>query len=164
MGASAPPNTNQATTGRLGLRFDRREYETNGRLKITEIISLSPAALTGNVHVGDYLLAVDGHTIDARTNLDELLNYKTGRRVSLSIASSATGAGKREVIVRPVNADRSSSLAVNAFIGSPPFNKNHGSPLPSIFRAFTKIHSPSSFFPCNRTCNFPSAIDPLIPL
>ncbi|HYX40426.1 MAG TPA: S41 family peptidase, partial [Pyrinomonadaceae bacterium] len=116
LGASAPPNTNQATTGRLGLRFDRREYETTGRLKITEIISLSPAALTGNVHVGDYLLAVDGHTIDARTNLDELLNYKTGRRVSLSIASSATGAGKREVIVRPVNAATEKGLLYRQWV------------------------------------------------
>jgi tricorn protease len=116
LGASAPPNTNQATTGRLGLRFDRREYETTGRLKITEIISLSPAALTGNVHVGDYLLAVDGHTIDARTNLDELLNYKTGRRVSLSIASSADGAGKREVIVRPVNAATEKGLLYRQWV------------------------------------------------
>jgi tricorn protease len=104
LGASPPPNTNQPTTGRLGLRFNRREYETTGRLKITEIISLSPAALAGDsIKVGDYLLAVDGHTIDARTNLDELLSYKTGRRVTLLIAASADGAGKHEVVVRPVN-------------------------------------------------------------
>ena len=38
LGANAPGNTNQPTTGRLGLRFDRREYETSGRLKITEVL------------------------------------------------------------------------------------------------------------------------------
>src|SRR5262249_28737469 len=54
------------TTGRLGLRFDREEYETNGRLKITEIIPLSPAAVTENIAVGDYLLAVDGVEINKR--------------------------------------------------------------------------------------------------
>lgn len=102
LGASAPPGGNQPTTGRLGLRFDRREYETNGRLRITEVIALSPAAIAGTIKVGDYLLAVDGSTVNATTNLDELLNYKIGRRISLTVSSDG-GAG-REVVVRPVNA------------------------------------------------------------
>jgi Tol biopolymer transport system component/C-terminal processing protease CtpA/Prc len=103
LGASAPPSGNQASTGRLGLRFDRREYEANGRLKVIELVALSPAALPGTIKVGDYLLAVDGRTVDTRTNLDEMLSYKIGKRVSLTVANSADGAGKREVIVRPVN-------------------------------------------------------------
>lgn len=103
LGAGAPFSQTQVTTGRLGLRFDRHEYETSGRLKVTEVIVLSPAAIAGNIKVGDYILAVDGRAIDARTNLDELLSYKTGRRVSLSIASSAADTDKREAVVRPVN-------------------------------------------------------------
>ncbi|HJP95050.1 MAG TPA: LpqB family beta-propeller domain-containing protein [Pyrinomonadaceae bacterium] len=103
LGAGAPPGGNQPTTGRLGLRFDRREYETTSRLRITEVIALSPAAVAGTIKVGDYLLAVDGRSIDQNTNLDETLNYKIGRRVSLTIASSGDGTGRREVVVRPVN-------------------------------------------------------------
>ena len=103
LGAAAPASANQPTTGRLGLRFDRKEYETASRLRITEVIALSPAAIAGNIKVGDYLLAVDGRTVDAGTNLDDLLNYKTGRRVALTIASSAAAADKRDVAVRPVN-------------------------------------------------------------
>ncbi|HEX6042846.1 MAG TPA: S41 family peptidase [Pyrinomonadaceae bacterium] len=103
LGASSPPGGNQPTTGRLGLRFDRREYETSGRLRITEVIALSPAAVAGSIKVGDYLLAVDGRTIDATTNVDEFLSYKIGRRISLTIASQADGTGKRDVAVRPVN-------------------------------------------------------------
>jgi len=103
LGAGAPASATQASTGRLGLRFDRREYEINGRLRITEVITLSPAALPGTIKVGNYLLGVDGQTIDERTNLDEMLNYKTGKRVSLTIADDRTGTGKREVVVRPVN-------------------------------------------------------------
>lgn len=103
LGANAPGNSNQPSTGRLGLRFDRREYETSGHLKISEIIALSPAAIAGNIKTGDYLVAVDGRQIDLRTNLDELLNYKTNRRVTLTITSSGAGADRREVVVRPVS-------------------------------------------------------------
>ena len=101
LGAGAPPAGNQPITGRLGLRFDRGEYENSGRLRITEVVGLSPAAIVGNIKVGDYLLAVDGRTIDQTTNLDETLNYKIGRRVSLTVSSDGTT--KREVVVRPVN-------------------------------------------------------------
>jgi C-terminal processing protease CtpA/Prc len=103
LGAGGPPGGNPATTGRIGLRFDRAEYETSGRLRVTEVIPLSPGAIAGNIKAGDYLLAVDGRAIDQGTNVDETLNYKIGRRVSLSVSSSADGAGKREVVVRPVN-------------------------------------------------------------
>ncbi|HVQ49080.1 MAG TPA: hypothetical protein VMS92_03450, partial [Mycobacterium sp.] len=44
--------------GHLGLDFDRGEQESSGRLKIAGIITLGPAALTPDIHVGDYLLAV----------------------------------------------------------------------------------------------------------
>src|SRR6185369_9935047 len=70
LGAGAPPGGNPATTGRIGLRFDRGEYERSGRLRVTEVIALSPAAIAGNLKAGDYLLAVDGRAIDAATNVD----------------------------------------------------------------------------------------------
>ena len=95
--AAVPP-----ATGRLGLRFDRAEYESSGVLRITEVIPLTPAAI-GNIKPGEYLLAVDGTAITARTNLDDLLAYKINRRIVLAIGSSAAGAQKREVAVRPVN-------------------------------------------------------------
>jgi len=103
LGAGGPQGGNPTTTGRTGLRFDRGEYETSGRLRVTEVIALSPAAIAGNIKPGDYLLAVDGRAIDQTANVDETLSYKIGRRVSLTVSSSADGAGKREVVVRPVN-------------------------------------------------------------
>lgn len=103
LGASAPFGGQQsAPVGRLGLRFDRNEYENNGRLRITEVIPLSPAAIA-NLKAGEYLMAVDGKTVGARTNLDEWLEYKVNRRVTLTISTSADGAGRREVAVRPVS-------------------------------------------------------------
>lgn len=104
LGAGLPPNAFPPATGRTGLRFDRREYENTGRLRVTEVIALSPAAIAGTIKVGDYLLAVDGRAIDQSTNLDDALNFKINRRVSLTVTSSGEGAAKREVVVRPVNA------------------------------------------------------------
>ncbi len=101
-GISAPAGSVQTTTGRIGLRFDRAEYERSGKLKITEVITLSPAALTGTIKPGDYLLAVDGTTVDAQTNLDQLLDNKINRRVTLSVATTPDGT-PREVTVRPVS-------------------------------------------------------------
>lgn len=100
-GVSAPFSGNQATVGKLGLRFDRAEYEAAGRLRVTEVIPLAPAALAG-IRQGDYLLAVDGTQIGAHTNIDDLLGFKIGKRVSLTISSSVDGP-KRELAVRPVN-------------------------------------------------------------
>lgn len=105
LGVGVPSNQGAPPSGvgKLGLRFDRREYESNGRLRVIEVIALSPAAVAGNIKVGDYLWAVDGVPINARTNLDELLAYKTNRRVALTISSSADGSNAREVAVRPIN-------------------------------------------------------------
>jgi len=103
LGISAPVSgATPPVTGRLGLRFDRAEYEEVGALRVSEVIPLTPAALV-QIKPGEYLLAVDGAQITARTNLDELLAYKVNRRTVLTVGSSAAGAQKRDVVVRPVN-------------------------------------------------------------
>lgn len=114
LGAGTPPPGNTPTTGRLGLRFDRSEYESTGRLRVTEVIGLSPAAIAGTIKVGDYLLAVDGRAIDQATNLDDTLNYKIGRRVSLTVSSDGTA--KREVVVRPVNGNTERGLLYRQWV------------------------------------------------
>jgi Tol biopolymer transport system component/C-terminal processing protease CtpA/Prc len=105
LGVNAPPNpANQPVPiGKLGLRFDRAEYETNGRLKITEIVALSPAAVTNEIKVGDYLLTVDNVKINPNTNLDEILESKVNRRVELEISTLPDGSNKREVAVKPIS-------------------------------------------------------------
>src|SRR5262249_28877389 len=115
LGISAPFTPAAASpvqpVGRLGLRFDRVEYETKGYLRVSEVIALSPAAIgdaNGKIKTGDYLIAVDGEQIGSGVNLDELLANKVGRRVALKIASSGPGAGgdganAREIVVQPVS-------------------------------------------------------------
>jgi Tol biopolymer transport system component len=87
--------------GRLGLEFDRAAYEASGAMKVSGIVPLGPAALTGAIHVGDTLTAVDGHPTGARVNLEELLANTIDRRVVLQVASP--GQPARDVVVRPTN-------------------------------------------------------------
>jgi Tol biopolymer transport system component/C-terminal processing protease CtpA/Prc len=113
-GGTTPP---QATTvGKLGVRFDRDEYEKNGRLKITEIIALSPAAIVKTIKVGDYIVSIDGKNIAAGVNLDELLEGKVGRRVVLVVSSNADGSGKREAIVRPISTGAEKNLLYRQWV------------------------------------------------
>ncbi len=118
LGVNAPnnPATQPVPIGKLGVRFDRAEYETNGRLKITEIIALTPAAVVQSIKVGDYLLSVDGVQINRQTNLDELLENKVGRRAVLNVSSSADGANKREVVLKPISTNAEKTLLYRQWV------------------------------------------------
>jgi tricorn protease len=113
-GIGGPP-AQAPYSGRIGLSFDRAEYERNGKLRITGIVPLSPAALSKEIALGSYLQSVDGTHIDARTNLDSLLAYTTNRRVVLTIAD-ATGGSSREVVVRPVSTGTEKGLLYRAWV------------------------------------------------
>ena len=53
LGASAAAGGGQASNnGRLGLFFDRHEYETAGRFKITAVVPLGPAAISKQIKRG----------------------------------------------------------------------------------------------------------------
>ena len=102
LGVTGPSGFTATPVGKLGLRFDRDEYEINGRLKIVEVITLGPAAIVKTVNVGDYVTSVDGTRIGPGVNLDEILEGKSNRRVAISVSSSPDGSNKRDVIVKPV--------------------------------------------------------------
>ena len=115
LGVGGPGGGGGPTTGRIGIRWDRPAYEAAGRLKVASVIPLGAAAIAG-VKPGQYLVAVDGHRVDARTNLDELLANTIGRKVSLSMASSADGRDAREVAVRPINAQTEKALLYREWV------------------------------------------------
>jgi len=99
-GINPPFEENVTNTGRLGLHFDAAEYETAGKLRISEVIPLSPADVAGLKH-GEYLTAVDGVAMGPATNLDEQLLYKIDKRVVLTIGA-AEGSSTRKVTLKPV--------------------------------------------------------------
>lgn len=106
----------QPTVGRIGLDFDRAEAESSGHLRVTNILPLGPAELAGGIKTGEYLTAVDGLAIGAHTNLDALLEHKIGKRVALTMASSADGAEARTVIVQPVTTSQEKELLYHQWV------------------------------------------------
>ena len=101
-GVNGPSFSPAPNVGRLGVRFARADYEQSGKLRVSEVLTLSPAELSG-IAVGDYITSIDGQQVNRRTNVDSLLMFKTGRRVALSVSHNADGSAAREVAVRPVN-------------------------------------------------------------
>ncbi|MFL6375808.1 MAG: peptidase S41, partial [Pyrinomonadaceae bacterium] len=116
LGVGGPSAFTATSVGKLGLRFDRDEYENNGRLKVTEIITLGPAAIVKGVSIGDYILSVDGTRIGPGVNLDEILEGKVNKRVVVSVASSADGAGKHEVVLKPVSTNTEKNLLYRQWV------------------------------------------------
>ncbi|MGH7620630.1 MAG: S41 family peptidase, partial [Gemmatimonadaceae bacterium] len=116
-GFNGPSFSPQQNVGRLGLRFARGDYERAGKLRVTEVVSLSPAAIAG-IAPGEFVESVNGTTIGAHVNLDSLMLYQTGRRVTLSVSKAADGTGAREVVVRPVNATTERGLVYRDWVES----------------------------------------------
>jgi tricorn protease len=114
MGVNAPPG-GAPVVGKLGLRFDRREYEKDGRFKVTEAIPLTPAAIAG-IHAGEYVLSVNGVTLDRRVNLDQALSHTINRRVDVDVAADAAGRERRTVAVRPTNQATEKNLAYRQWV------------------------------------------------
>ncbi len=109
-------------TGRLGLRFERGPFEASGALIVREIVPLGPAALATDdkgkpveLHLGDHLLAVDGKAVTPATNLDALLEDRSGKRTVLSVED---GGKKLDVVVRPVTLQVESGLLYRAWVDS----------------------------------------------
>jgi Tol biopolymer transport system component/C-terminal processing protease CtpA/Prc len=105
----------QSAIGKLGLRFDRKEYEQSGKLRVTTLIPLGPSMISG-IKPGEYLLAVDGTTITAETNLDQILEHKINRRIEIAVAEDAAGAGRRIVALRPVDQATEKSLTYHKWV------------------------------------------------
>ncbi|MEI6233630.1 MAG: S41 family peptidase [Planctomycetota bacterium] len=118
MGISDKSSGTDSAVGLAGVRFDRAEYEANGRLRITEVIHHGPADSSG-IKVGETILAVDGIAISARTNMDALMQYKLNRRVVLIVEAAAkegTAAAKREVTIRPINSSSEKQLVYRQWV------------------------------------------------
>ncbi len=108
--ASQPPST-----GRLGADFDRAAAERDGLLRIAAILPGGPLAVAGGVAVGEYIVAVDGAPARG-ANLDSLLSFTTGRRVTLRVAAAADGRNARDLRVQPISTGAEKALRYEAWV------------------------------------------------
>jgi tricorn protease len=83
---------------RIARIFDGEQWNPNLR---------SPLAAPGlDVATGDWLLAIDGVTLDDASNPYALLAHKAGRRVVLTVADDPQGGGSRDLTVRTVEREQ----------------------------------------------------------
>ena len=104
------------TSGVLGLRYDRGEYESSGRLRVTAVVPLGPAHVAGGIAEGDYVLSVDGTAMGSGVNLDEVLQGTVGDKVNVRVSSDASGAGARDVSLKPISTGQERSLAYRDWV------------------------------------------------
>lgn len=102
--------------GRLGLDFDRAEYEAFGHFRITAITPLGPASVAGGVVAGNYLTQINGQPLAPRTNIDALLENQIGKRVVLTIATSPDGSGAKSVVVQPITTSDEKELIYRQWV------------------------------------------------
>ena len=117
MGVNGSESPSTPQVGRLGLRFDRAAYEGSGRLIVTEVLPLSPAAVSGEVAVGNHLVAVNGTTIDGGTNLNRVLRGTVGERTELTV-SGTPGGEARTVVVQPISVGAEKNLVYESWVES----------------------------------------------
>lgn len=116
-GISAPGSATITSAGRTGLRFDRAEYEKSGKLKVSSVIALSPADVSGSIRVGDYILAVDDTLLTANVNFDRLMLNKIGKRIRLSVSPTSIAKDARIVSLLPVNQATEKRLLYRQWVG-----------------------------------------------
>lgn len=88
------------------------DYEIDkGHIKLKRILKgnnyepggVGPLGAVGvHVNEGEYLLAIDGRAVDAKTGLGEALLGKAGKEVELSVGLTTNLAAARKVKVRPI--------------------------------------------------------------
>ncbi len=117
LGVSGSESPSTPQVGRLGLRFDRAAYEGAGRLIVSEVIPLSPAAVSGEFAVGSHLVAVNGTTIDGAINLNQIMRGTVGERTALTIAD-ASGGASRTVVIQPISLGAEKNLLYESWVES----------------------------------------------
>ncbi|WP_460894119.1 S41 family peptidase [Rufibacter soli] len=106
--------TNPDATASLGLFF---EEQYNGRgLKVKEVVNMSPFdRASSKVKPGVIIEMIDGQAIEENTDLDQLLNRKSGKYTLVSLYDEKTKQ-RWEETVKPINAGELNELLYNRWV------------------------------------------------
>ena len=110
VGGGERPQPERIKTGLLGAEISKDK--ASGYFRIDKILKgqnwngqiKSPLTEIGvNANEGDYILAVDGKSVNNMNNIYEALVNKAGKQVKLILNSSPADQGKHEVTVMPID-------------------------------------------------------------
>jgi len=108
VGGGDRPQPKRTQTGLLGAELER---DASGFYKITRILKgeswdpvlHSPIRTLGvNASIGDFIVAVNGEPTDKMTNIYAALVNTVGKQVTLTLNSTASAEGGRDVVVKPI--------------------------------------------------------------
>jgi tricorn protease len=112
VGGGEMPQAPKVKVGALGAKLERDA--ATGALRIARILKgrnwergmRSPLTEVGvDVREGEYITAVDGQPLDAKSVLGELLYNKAGKQVTLRISAGPDGKSGRDVVVVPLETE-----------------------------------------------------------
>ena len=102
--------------GRMGVTWDAAEYDRTGKLRVATVLPYGPAALVG-LKPGQFVATVDSAGTDRPANLDQLLEGKAGKDVTLGVSDDGK-APPHEVRVMLTNGGAERQLAYKAWVSA----------------------------------------------
>lgn len=97
----AAPREGAASTGHLGIELEADEQA--GRYKVTYVYEGGPADKDWvKVKPGDYLIAIEGHPVQAGDNYWKLLNDRLNRKLNVAFNSKPSEDGAWKTRIEPV--------------------------------------------------------------
>jgi len=117
-GAAPPPRGREAggvSTGNLGL--DLEADAKAGRYRVAYVYEDGPADKDWvKVHVGDYLLAINGKPVKAGDEYWQLLNYRLNRKVEVTFSSTPAEEGAWKTRIAPVSQNAQNQLRYERWV------------------------------------------------
>ena len=107
------PEVDQVKTGLLGAQFTKHE---SGYFKVAKVLKganwnknlRSPLTRVGvEVDPGDYILAINGKTLENTPNIYQALTGKAGKHTELTVNDEPKMGSSREVMVKPLASEQS---------------------------------------------------------
>ena len=94
-----------------------KRWKGSGTSRFAEIIPESPLTLLEEpAQVGEYLVEIDGVTLNQGVNLPEQLQRKRGKRVTVKLNDKPQLEGARELTVQPIDSGQHRHLRYKEWV------------------------------------------------
>jgi Tol biopolymer transport system component/C-terminal processing protease CtpA/Prc len=109
LGARLAPAGDTGTAGRLGIDWDERFYEKEGKWRVAHLLPRGPAAIAG-LQKGHVVTAINGQTLNGASSIERLLARRVGKLTTLSLE------GGSEVRLLPITTTAEKALRYGEWV------------------------------------------------